>query len=301
MIPFVSVCLFCLVSGEDHRKPNIILIVADDLGWGDVPWHDESIQAPRIKELAENGLILNQSYVQQVCTPSRAALLTGMYPYHLGRQHRALKPLRAGGIPTSFTLLPEMLKQQGYKTHMIGKWHLGYCAWEYTPTRRGFDSFYGTYLGVLDHWTHTRDKYNGYDFRKNEELLFNASGIYSTDLYTQETVSLISSRNKSDPFFLYLPYQALHAPLQVPKSYIDNIPSFVTDVDRRIYLAMLASIDKSVGRIVDSLKVTGQIGVNSNSFQISNHFSEQYDNTLLIFTTDNGASASHSGSNYPLR
>ena len=159
----------------------------------------------------------------QVCTPSRAALLTGLYPYHLGRQNGPLKALSAGGIPTNFSLLPQLLREAGYSTHIIGKWHLGYCAWEYTPTRRGFDTFYGTYVGTLDHWTHTKyiKKYknNGYDFRKNEEVLFSASGVYSTDLYTQETVRLLRERqNSSKPFFLYLPYQALHAPLQVKQN-----------------------------------------------------------------------------------
>ena len=91
-----------------ERRPNILLIVADDLGWADVPWRDETVPAPNLLQLANSGLILNQSYVQQVCTPSRAALLTGLYPYHLGRQHRALKPLRAGGVPTGFTLLPQL-------------------------------------------------------------------------------------------------------------------------------------------------------------------------------------------------
>ena len=208
-----------------------------------------------------------------------------MYPYHLGRQHRALKPLRAGGIPTSFTLLPQLLKEKGYSTHMIGKWHLGYCAWEYTPTRRGFDTFYGTYLGVLDHWTHTRDKYDGYDFRRDEEMVYSASGVYSTDLYTQEALSLIESKQtSSDPFFLYLPYQALHAPLQVPRQYVDLVSDSVTDPERRVYLAMLAAIDDSIGQVVDSLKAN-----------------DLYNNTIIVFTTDNGGSLSHAGSNYPLR
>ena len=194
-LPILASVLLVTVKCGD--QPNIVLIVADDLGWADVPWHDHSVPAPNIHHLAHTGLILNQSYVQQVCTPSRAALLTGMYPYHLGRQHRALKPLRAGGIPTNFTLLPQLLKQQGYSTHMIGKWHLGYCSWDYTPTRRGFDTFYGTYLGVLDHWTHTRDKYDGYDFRRDEDVVYNASGVYSTHLYTEEAVSLIQSHQNT--------------------------------------------------------------------------------------------------------
>jgi len=285
-----SLCIILLVKNQGYslsKKPNILLIVADDLGWADVPWHDKTIYAPRLQDLAESGVILSNSYVQQVCTPSRAALLTGLYPYHLGRQHRALKPLRAGGIPTGFKMLPEMLKESGYSTHMIGKWHLGFCAWEYTPTRRGFDSFYGSYLGVLDHFSHVRDKYDGYDFHRNEELLFTAKGKYSTELYTNEAVNLISGRqNSSDrnPFFLYLPYQALHAPMQVPKQYADLVPKSVTNPSRRVYLAMLAAVDVSIGKIVDALKA-----------------SNDYENTIIIFTTDNGGSVSHSASNAPLR
>ena len=215
---FVSLLLLVshhlLVRGSAERRPNILLIVADDLGWADVPWRDETVPAPNLHRLADSGLILNQSYVQQGCTPSRAALLTGLYPYHLGRQHRALKPLRAGGVPTSFTLLPQLLKEENYSTHMIGKWHLGYCAWEYTPTRRGFDTFLGTYLGVLDHWTHTREKYDGYDFRRNEEVLFSASGLYSTDLYTREAVDLLRSREASEePFFIISTYEQRKGPI----------------------------------------------------------------------------------------
>ena len=233
LTPLLISCLL-LVPVSAEERPNILLIVADDLGWADVPWRDDTVVAPTLRQLARTGVVLNQSYVQQVCTPSRAALLTGLYPFHLGRQHRALKPLRAGGVPTSFTLLPQLLKEQNYSTHIIGKWHLGYCAWEYTPTWRGFDTFYGTYLGVLDHWTHTRDKYDGYDFRRNEEVVFNASGVYSTHLYTQEAVQLITEKqNSSQPFFLYLPYQALHAPLQVNSLNSQKLILFPEFIDKK--------------------------------------------------------------------
>ena len=189
------------------------------------------------------------------------------------------------GLDPSKKILPQYLKELDYKTHLVGKWHLGYCAWDYTPTRRGFDSFYGTYLGVLDHWSHVREKYDGYDFRRDEELDFSASGEYSTDLYTREAVRVIRSRQDSaSPFLLYLSYQALHAPLQAPLRYMAQVPDTLTCPARRVYLGMLAAMDQSVGEVVDSLKEAGL-----------------YNNTIIVFTTDNGGSVSHAGSNSPLR
>merc|ERR1712018_348640 len=127
--------LLSQVQGEE-KQPNVIFILADDLGWNDVSWNNPDMPTHHIEKLAQDGIRLEQSYSQQVCTPSRAALLTGRYPFHIGRQHRALQPLRAGGVPTGFTMLPSLLKERGYSTHMVGKWHLGFCAWEYTPNRR---------------------------------------------------------------------------------------------------------------------------------------------------------------------
>ncbi|KAK8400719.1 hypothetical protein O3P69_002489 [Scylla paramamosain] len=131
--------------GSD-RRPNIMLIVADDLGYNDVPWHNPDIRAPELLRLARHGVVLENHYVLPVCSPSRAALLTGRYPFRYGKQ-ASFTPLSPTGLNTSLTLLPQHLQRLGYKTHLVGKWHLGHCDWAYTPTHRGFDSFYGYYLG----------------------------------------------------------------------------------------------------------------------------------------------------------
>ena len=141
-----------------------------------------------LNKISKSGVLLSQYYVQQVCTPSRAALMTGMYPFHIGRQKATIKPLMPTGLSLNRTLLPEQLATLGYKTHMVGKWHLGFCKWEYTPTFRGFHSFFGFYTGAGGYFDHYRGK--GYDFRKNTKPLLKVKGLYSTDLFTEEAVKI---------------------------------------------------------------------------------------------------------------
>ena len=141
MYLYLNIYLLCaLVSSVTYaenasEQPNIILIVADDLGYNDVSWHNPDIQTPHMERLARAGVILEQSYVQPICTPTRSALMTGRYPIHTGRQSRALMPEQPDGLSTQFTLMPEYLKRLGYHTHMVGKWHLGFCNESYLPTR----------------------------------------------------------------------------------------------------------------------------------------------------------------------
>ncbi|CAL4169582.1 unnamed protein product, partial [Meganyctiphanes norvegica] len=181
------------------NRPHVIIIVADDLGWNDVSWHNPKINTPHLGDLANNGIILNQSYVMHICTPSRAALLTGHYPIHIGRQHSVIHPLEPTGLTMNATLMPEQFKKMGYSTHAVGKWHLGYCNWKYTPTKRGFDTFFGFYNGDEDYFTHARswflgedghdnqdvkppppsDVPYGYDFRYNTTAHFGMNGTYS--------------------------------------------------------------------------------------------------------------------------
>ena len=124
-IALVTLLLHLSVSSGSVKRPNVIFVLADDLGWGDVSWNNPDMPTSTMERLAAEGLRLDQSYAQQVCTPSRAALLTGRYPFHIGRQKRALKPLQPTGLALNVTTLPTELKKLGYRTHMVGKWHLG--------------------------------------------------------------------------------------------------------------------------------------------------------------------------------
>ena len=124
-IALMTLLLHVSVSSGSVKRPNVIFVLADDLGWGDVSWNNPDMPTSTMERLAAEGLRLDQSYAQQVCTPSRAALLTGRYPFHIGRQKRALKPLQPTGLALNITTLPSELKKLGYRTHMVGKWHLG--------------------------------------------------------------------------------------------------------------------------------------------------------------------------------
>ena len=280
-----------------------MFILADDLGWGDVGWNNPLMAdvTQSLSKLANSGITLSQYYVQQVCTPSRSALLTGdffigfhlpssflhtsgMYPYHIGRQKGALKPLQPTGLTLNRTLLPEKLKSLGYKSHIVGKWHLGFCNTKYTPTERGFDTFFGYYTGAEEYFNHSRA--NGYDFRSNHTINREAKGQYSTDLFTDHSVNIIENHMKNEipsPLFLYIPFQAVHAPLEAPRSEYLNLNK-TGNIPRDIYRAMLARLDKGVDKIVQTLKKSGM-----------------WNNTLLVFSTDNGGAVHEAGSNYPLR
>ncbi|XP_064082519.1 arylsulfatase B-like [Macrobrachium nipponense] len=278
------------------NKPHIILMVADDLGWNDVSWHNNFVVTPHLGQLASDGVILNQSYVLPTCTPTRTALLSGKYPFTMGMQKGALNPLDPQGLPLTNKLLPKLLKKYGYTTHIIGKWHLGFCSWGYTPTKRGFDSFYGYYGGAEDYYTHQRSekkvrresrrggrREEYLDLRNNTKPDYTKNGVYSTYVFAAAAEELIRSRDPKKPMFLYFPFQSVHGPLQVPKNYT-RVFKRVGDYYRRNYLGMVMAMDDMVGRVVAALKATGH-----------------YENSVIIFTTDNGGSIKMGASNYPLR
>ncbi|XP_046571435.1 arylsulfatase B-like [Haliotis rubra] len=152
---FSQMLLSAAAGGEDHVKPNIVLILADDLGWNDIGYHNPDMKTPNIDRLATQGIKLNQSYTQSICTPTRSALMTGRYPFKTGMQHGVLFSTDNACLPTQHRLMSEDLRQHGYSTHLVGKWHLGFCKWACTPTYRGFDSFFGYYSGALDYYSKT--------------------------------------------------------------------------------------------------------------------------------------------------
>merc|ERR1711973_226611 len=152
----VLVLITSLLEITASSSPNIVFIFADDLGFNDVSWHNPEVLSPHLEGLARQGIILENSYTQATCTPSRSALLSGYYPFHTGRQHDVIHPSTPTGLDSKLTLLPQYLKELNYSTHMIGKWHLGICNEAYLPFNRGFGTFYGLYNGGSDHYTHNR-------------------------------------------------------------------------------------------------------------------------------------------------
>ncbi|XP_041378318.1 arylsulfatase B-like [Gigantopelta aegis] len=262
-------------------KPHIVFIIADDLGWNDIGFHNPEIKSPNIDKLATEGLILNSSYVQPLCSPSRSAIMTGYYPFKMGLQHLVILPYQPVCVPLNITLLPEALRDLGYATHMVGKWHLGFCSWNCTPTYRGFDSFFGYYNADEDYYTHTVDDY--LDLRDNKTPARNLNGTYSTNYFASLATDIINRHNKSQPLFLYLPFQAVHEPIEVPKRYEDLYPN-IQNEGRRKFSGMVSALDEAVGNVTSALKQNGML-----------------DDTLIFFTADNGGWIPYYGNNYPLR
>uniref|UniRef100_A0A914V2Q0 Sulfatase N-terminal domain-containing protein n=1 Tax=Plectus sambesii TaxID=2011161 RepID=A0A914V2Q0_9BILA len=230
------------------RRPNILLIVADDHGWNDVDWHDPTLNTPNLNTLAhdEHTVQLDYAYVNQVCSPTRSALFSGYYPYHLGTQHYVFEWLEPSGVPLEYIFFPEKLKTLGYNTYMVGKWHLGYCKHEFLPTRRGFEKFRGYYGGSENYYTHEASQDEGevtvrgldyfQDTRQSFAADWSKTGLYSTEVFTNETITLLQNHDKKRPFFFYLAFQAVHSPLQMPPSrYMEEKCSKITRKNRQIY------------------------------------------------------------------
>ncbi|XP_054721614.1 arylsulfatase B-like [Uloborus diversus] len=277
------------------KQPHIIFILADDLGWNDVSFHgSQQIPTPNIDALAKDGVILNNYYVQPICTPSRAALMTGKYPIKLGLQHYVISVNSPYGLPPNETILPQYLKQLGYATHGVGKWHLGFFKNEYLPVNRGFDSFFGYWSGFEDYFTHIaqEDDVFGLDFHDNNEDEWGYFETYGTEIFTKKAVDIIQSHDPQQPLFLYFSHQAVHVgreeePFQAPEEYINRF-SHINDPERRIFAGMASAMDDSIGEVFSALDKAGML-----------------DDSIIIFSTDNGAEVAAvnnaTGSNFPLR
>lgn len=262
-------------------RPNIVYILADDLGWADVGFHGPDIRTPQLDKLAAAGAKLEAFYVMPVCTPTRAALLTGRYPIRYGLQFNVLRPTSQHGLPVAERTLPQALREAGYETAICGKWHLGHAKPEYLPLRRGFDHQYGLFLGMCDYFTHMEA--GGFDWHRDDKVCRDEG--YTTQLIAKESIRLIEHRDKNKPLFLYVPFNAVHGPIQAPESY--SKPYERLTGQRRIYAGMVAAMDEGVGQILAAI---GQQGMSSN--------------TLVIFSSDNGGlinKGEPTASNGPLR
>jgi arylsulfatase A-like enzyme len=259
-------------------RPNIILILADDFGYGDLGcFGNAAARTPSLDRLAAGGVSLTQHYSgSAVCAPARACLMTGRYPHRTG----AIDLLWTYGrdrLSLDEVTLADVLRAEGYRTGLVGKWHLGAFDARYHPNRRGLDEFIGFHYALIDYFNWTLDR-NG--------VSVPADGRYVTDVFTDEAVAFLRRRSgESNPFFLYLAYNAPHGPIQAPEAEIT--PFLEAGLDRRtatIY-AMNAVMDRGIGCVLDELERLGQA-----------------ENTIVIFSSDNGPApspADHATSDIP--
>ena len=288
--------LFTSITAADER-PNILLILTDDLGYADVGFNGgKDVKTPNLDELAANGMIFSEAYTPHpFCGPSRAGLMTGRYPHKIGAQFNLPSEGSNLGVPRSEVFISKLLQDVGYFTGAIGKWHLGEAP-EFHPNERGFDDFYG-FLGG-------GHKYHPEEFKRIYEAQVAAGNThiweylkplekngteveeteYVTDGLSREAVNFVrEAAGREEPFFLYLAYNAPHTPLEAKE---EDLALFlgIEDEKRRTYAAMVYALDRGVGKIVDALRETGQLG-----------------STLIIFLSDNGGRLDRGGNNFPLR
>lgn len=277
----VSCLLSSLLAGAalaDAKKPNVIVFLIDDTGWGEIGFQgNQEIPTPNIDTIAKNGIRFTQGYVAATyCSPCRAGLMTGRYPTRFGHEFNSVANVT--GLSANETTIANRLKTLGYATAAVGKWHLGHQP-ENRPTKRGFDEFYGTLANTpFFHPTQFVDS------RISEEIQqIDDANFYTTDQYAERAVDWIE-KQKDQPYFLYVPFNAQHAPLQAPQKYLDRFPS-IADEKRKLFAAMMAGVDEAVGRVLEKVRQLGQ-----------------EENTLVFFFADNGGpTASTTSQNGPLR
>ena len=296
-IHFQYICI-CIISvygyrvlGQDSlnkiEKPNILLILTDDQGYHDVSYYGtKDIRTPNIDQIAASGMRFDNFYANApVCSPTRAALLTGRYQDYVGVPGviRTDPDNNWGFLDPKATLLPQELKMAGYSTALIGKWHLGLDS-PNTPVERGFDFFHG-WLGDMmdDYWNHRRHDIN---YMRLNGMIIDPEG-HATDLFTDWSVDYIKSQaNDKRPFFLYLAYNAPHFPVQPPKGWLDKVKKREKGIDetRANLVAFIEHMDDGIGKVIQALKESGQ-----------------YENTMIIFSSDNGGHLPSKANNGPLR
>lgn len=283
----VSGFVTAMQSPAQESKPNILFILTDDQGYHDVSYYGtKDIQTPNIDLIASAGMRFDNFYANStVCSPTRAAILTGRYQDRVGVPGviRTYPEDNWGYLNPNATLLPQELRGAGYETAIIGKWHLGLES-PNIPTERGFDYFHG-WLGDMmdDYWKHRRHDIN---YMRLNEKTIDPEG-HATDLFTDWSVDYIKDQAKSEkPFFLYLAYNAPHFPVQPPQNWLDKVVKREKGIDstRAKLVAFIEHMDDGIGKVVKALKDSGQ-----------------YENTIIVFTSDNGGHLPSKANNGPLR
>ena len=292
------------LARPDH--PNVVIFLADDLGWADVGYHGEDvIETPSIDRLAREGAQLDRFYSTPICSPTRAALMTGRDPMRLGVAYGVIMPWMTNGIHPDEHFMPESFRAAGYQTAMVGKWHLGHAQETYTPRARGFDHFYGHLHTEVGYFPPFGNQ-GGRDFQRNGETIEDEG--YETFLLADEASRWIRERDADKPFFLYVPFIAPHTPLDAPEDLLekyadmkdDRQPARSQQTDesrmfrklllqksaRPVYAAVVDAMDQAIGRVLDTLDAEGLA-----------------EDTIVLFFSDNGGAAYATGGadNVPLR
>lgn len=310
----MTLVVFCVCLGATlpaAERPNIVLILADDLGWADIGYNNPAVYSPHLDALAQTGVTFTQHYVMPQCTPTRVALMTGRYPGRFGGA--ALQASNEPAFPLGTPTLASMLQQAGYRTYLAGKWHLGSRV-KHGPNHFGFTSSYGSLAGAVGMYDHRyRTGEFEHTWHRDHTLIDGAeNGVHASELVGREAARVITEHAKQEnagtPFFLYLPFHSVHTPLDERGSFVDrptqldpqnrgrwlnedrivwfNDPAGIiqreTDPEKRLLLAAVHHLDHITGRIVTLLEETGL-----------------RENTLILFSSDNGPQGSWPGSAYP--
>lgn len=271
------VLLLAMLSGHTfaQSRPNIVVIVPDDVGWSDVGYNGSSIKTPNLDQLVQSSVRLDYQYVAPTCTPTRVGLFTGRYPSRFG----VTSPDYGGLIPIGTPTIASLLSKKGYFTAIDGKWHMG--SPPYTPLKYGFQSSYGYYDGQIDPYTHTYKTENkkgnlmtSKSWNRNDNYIEEVGHV--TDLITNEAVRIINEK-RENPFYLYVAYSVPHYPLDEPHKWTSIYENTFMYSSRRLFAASMTHMDAGIGQIIDALNETGQRS-----------------NTLILFISDNGGQDSWS-------
>lgn len=261
------------LMGQKTTAPNIVIILADDLGRCDIGYYGGEAKTPNLDRIAKQSIVLDRFYTAPISSPTRAGLMTGRYPNRFGFRESVLPPWREDGLDTNEETIADVLADAGYKNRaIIGKWHLGHARKAFHPMSRGFNHFYGHLNGAIEYFTHNRE--GELDWHNDWESCYDKG--YSTDLISDEAVRCVNDYKKDGPFFLYVAYNAPHSPYEAKD---DDIALYTDKFDQltpkekktATYHAMITCMDRGIGRIYDALEKSGQL-----------------DNTIFLFFSDNG-------------
>jgi len=294
-ISLLTVIVSLTAATLQARAPNLVIILTDDQGYADVGFNgSQDILTPHIDTIASNGVRFTNGYVTfPVCAPSRAGLLTGRYQGRFGfTTNPTINPLEeSAGIPVEEKNIAEILGQVGYTSMIIGKWHLGTHP-KHHPLNRGFHEFYGFLSGghnyfpeelILNDLGEVKEKWGWYHTKIMQNYSRVETDEYLTDEFSNEAVSFVERhQNDSNPFFLYLAYNAPHTPMQAPEKYLKRFPGL--EGKRKVYAAMLSAVDDGVGRLLNKIREC-----------------DLEESTLIFYLSDNGGATNNGSRNEPLR